>query len=245
MTDTASEVVQAIEGNTRAIQALHTLVAAIAQVVVPVVEAPPANWSDERRDCLRANWELPISDLTALLNTLPGAELRTKTVCAYALVVLKMPKRATFRAPVPEAAPVPVPAPASRPVAAPPRHMPAAYLPAPAQSAPLPTWTPARLNMLGREYSTRVLAVLQSELNLLPGPLLRSADILARAAALGLNKSAPVLTGPIIADFDTIRMWAGIRGIPFNCNADLPKVNRKAADLGLRPFVIETLLNRR
>lgn len=54
--------------------------------------------------------------------------------------------------------------------------------------------------------------------------------------AESITRVSASLSGPQVADFDTVAAWAAQRGVQFREWDDLPKVNRKREDLLLMPF---------
>lgn len=146
--------------------------------------------------------------------------------------------------PAPQPVPAPPPAVAMRPI----RPVPApieAPKPRPATnyaSAPNP-WSTNRIDML-RDLFPKGHEILDlvAQLNRMPGSALTRRDVLNRAAALNLNRPAPAAApgGPIIATLGEIKAWAAQRGIAVYSRDDIPAVNRKCRELGLRHFELES-----
>ncbi len=204
------------------------------EAVREIAADPAPTWSDARRDAIRMHWRMPIADLAIIVNALPGPELTRTNIAAYGLSVLKLPKRGSF-VQVQSPPPAPTPASAPRPVAPPASHAPVTT----SQPAQPSGWSDARIQVLKQDFPAGLdVSSIVESVNRFPGRPLSSRDVLARAAALGLERPMKPQTGPIEADFGTIRAWAGQRGIQFNSAEDLGRVNRKCVELGVRQFVL-------
>lgn len=141
-------------------------------------------------------------------------------------------------APTPEPC-APIAAPSAPPIAtaAPATPRPATPPPAPR----LPTFSAARDAVIRRDYPAgRPLGDIAAECNRLPGPSMSAAIITMRAETLGLKRPAApaVRQEPIVTDLETIIAWAAPRGIRVQSAADLPIVNAKAREHGLREFAL-------
>jgi hypothetical protein len=123
----APGLVEAIEANTKALQALLAAMNRPAAVPVaqpaptpaptPAPAAPaqpalaPPPWSDERRAFVRENWALPIAELTRRCNLLPGPALNSNQIGAYGRNVLNLPPRTVAMQAAPADAAPPRPSP--------------------------------------------------------------------------------------------------------------------------------------